>query len=217
MKKISLLICFLFFCILIFNQCKKREQGKLLGTYSFTDQDLKIVPYLGGDFITMIDSLNDTIHYKIGNTFHKTTIRAYNPDHYVNQDNVDYEDYYALERADMGDTQGSLGFELDFTTPFKEPVKKYIIINLSIKSHPEICYFMSTYDFDNGNLYQYVDELSYNDSINLVNHKFYSVYKLTSHALDIGSSTDSISNLFYSVNQGLIGLRTKKGHTWRLN
>ncbi len=218
MKRTGFFICFLLLCILIFNQCKKRELGKLLGTYSFTQQDLKIVPYSGGEILTLVDSLGDTIHYNIQTPKYTDSIKVYNFDHEITPDNIDYEDYYYVEEAQIFDHDGAFLIELHFTSPFETPLLKLFYIETHIKSHPEINSFECTScEFDNGNLYQFSDPLFYNDSITLVNHKFYYVYRLTSTNFDAGSSTENIQFLYYSVNQGLVGLRTTTGHIWRLN
>ncbi len=53
MKKNIFILIIIGYCCLFFVQCKKKV-GKNLGTISFTAQDLQIVPYNGGETITLL-------------------------------------------------------------------------------------------------------------------------------------------------------------------
>jgi hypothetical protein len=216
MKRTISSIIIIVVCVLLFAQCK-RKKGEYLGTISFTEQDLQIVPYLGGESFTLVDSLADSIHYHIQYPRYLGTYEAINPDHHLNtQDDIVYEDYFIVEEAQVMAPGDQLSSWINFSTPFKDPLIKYVTLNLSISSHPEINYFEGSCKFDNGNLYQYGDALLYYDSLTLVGRKFYFVYGLSSHSYNTGNTYDSITDVFYTIEQGIVGLKTSKKHTWRL-
>jgi hypothetical protein len=220
MKKIFFILIITSLCILLLAQCK-RKKGEYLGTISFTEQDLQIVPYLGGESFTLVDSLGDSIHYHIQNPRYLGTYETINPDHQLNtQADIEYEDYYIVEEAQIMDSQNLLDIWLEFSSPFKEPLFKFISIDIGANTHPEINNFHGAWKFEQGILYLYPGStntgIAFHDSLTFVNHKFYFVYDL-SRIIDIGDTSNSISNIYYTIDQGIIGLKTTKGHKWCLN
>lgn len=218
MRKSSLIFFIVICCLLTFNQCKKK--GKYLGSITFSEQDLHIFPYYCGESFVLTDSLGDSINYYLKYPLQLDTLFQHDYDYSSAPDESEYHDYYLMQEARIIlDTTNLSCIRLGFTNPFEPPIKKYIKFEMSVDfKYPQIHDFRGDCYFENGALYQWQDELSYYDTLTLVNRKFYNVYRLSSHGNLIYSSqiTDTIKSLFYNVEHGIVGLTTSKGLTWRL-
>lgn len=212
---------------MFFSQCRKK--GKLLGTYTFTTEDLKIVPYNGGETIILIDSLGDTIKYIVNNPRVKDFYIYYNiDDPNLDPDHVSMVDYYKTE-VNQTSTLGYFNIKLKFSSPFNSPLKKVIIFSgLVINNHPEIKgYFTGVCVFDVNSLFQNNSTLQLNenesnlqvtilDSLKIINKTFYSVYALT-QSTNGADTVDCINTIYYNISQGIVGIKTKQNRIWCLN
>jgi hypothetical protein len=216
MKKIIFILIMALFCIAIFNQCRKK---KLLGTYSFTQEELNIIPYQGGETIMLVDSLGDTIKYAVRNPRVNNYTIIYRP----GDDN--YSEYYKTEE-NVTSADGTFKIYLCFSSPFDPPVMKYIRFScLLIDNHPELGRFSGYLEFNasklfhtgqiyplyGSNLYVYTY-----DTIKLNNKYFYSVYEL-SGSFPVKDTVDGIKTIYYSITQGIVGIKTKYNRIWCLN
>jgi len=208
-KNIFIIVVGLF--SLTFLQCKK--EGKKLGSFSFTAQDLQIIPYNGGETFTLINSLGDSIQYHVECPRFIGNYNDYNPSHNINHDNIDSEDYYVAEAAQVIDINGIFSIWLRFSSPFQPPIKK--IISFEPFGIPGANSFMAQWSFNAGKIYQLNSDspLVYYDSLTINNKKFYSVYGLTQ---PLTNTTNTISTIFYSVSQGFVGAMTTNGIRWNL-
>jgi hypothetical protein len=90
-------------------------------------------------------------------------------------------------------------------------------VSLSISNtHPDVSDFEGNFKFGSGELFQDTDILLYYESKFLVDTTFNAVYSMSSHANNSTSCSDSISHVFYSIQNGVIGIETANGHCWRL-
>lgn len=210
MKRIKIFLL-LFPSLFLFYQCKK--DAKYLGTISFTSQDLQIIPYKVSDTITLIDSLGKAINFHVKTQ--KTSYGNWYRDNYG-----ETGDYYEMESAEIS-ADSSFDIWLIFSSPFSQPVKKYIDFEIfNIMSHPEITgNFEGQCSFDAGkiNTGQGINLfVTYYDSLKIINKTFHSVYDLTYNGSPISASTERYSDVYLSVNQGICGIKTSKGRRWRL-
>jgi hypothetical protein len=217
MKKLIVNLC-LFSCIILFYQCHKdsdNQAGKNLGTISFSPQDRMIVPYNGGETITFKDTLGKLVHLHVFNPRSK----EYTDDP-QNQSNGT-GDFYEVER-DVIYADSTFTIYLTQSSPFDQLQGKFINIDVfAISSHPEIPgEFTGFCRFNAGQLFTEPSGniiVSFYDSLKILNKKFNSVYDLSAITLTPNDGSEAYSNLYYSVTQGFVGVKTSKGRRWCLN
>jgi hypothetical protein len=205
----------------MFTNCRKK--GECLGTYSFTVQDKQMIPYQNGDTFTLIDSLGiDSIKFQ-ADTIMNNYEKWWTEDIYEYSQYLDYIDYYLLEEYSVH-TTGSFSVNMNFTDPLQAPIRKSVLFKLDIQSHPEIQDFYGYCYLNEGVFYpeDYPDPVyhynllvSHLDTLSICNKQFYSVYCL-SPCIAPSDTSECITNLYYSFNKGLVGIKTNSGETWRL-
>jgi hypothetical protein len=182
-----------------------------MGTFELTEEGKNIIPYKGGEFLIFNDSIGDTINFTIENPTY-TFINKYVPES---------SDYYKTGYFKIK----PINIYLYFPFPYETPL--HIVFGIGefkIESHPEIKgFFSGEWIYDSGNLSQlnsgWFSKITYYDSIVIVNKKFYSVYDLDGWA-NSTDSTEVYRNIYYSIEQGVVGIKTIKGigmgRTWCL-
>jgi hypothetical protein len=219
MKRIIFAVIVLCFCLLIFEQCKK--EGKYLGDFSFTPQDLKIIPYNGGEVIIMLDSLGDSLKYSLA--------PRWSGYYDVRNDSIQskksiYEDYYKVQQARATAT-GGFEINLSFSSPFVTPLKKYFTINTFNTYNMDstlsgINPLSGKWGFEAGKIFALPGNnsspISFYDTLTILNKTFYSVYGLSKILTADDSLNDAISTVFYSIQQGFVGAKTSQGTRWCL-
>jgi hypothetical protein len=214
MKRIIFSLIIICFCLLLFEQCKK--EGKYLGTVSFTSQDLQIIPYKGGEVLIMLDSLGDTLLYTPGPRW--TGYYDVRNDSVQSKKSI-YENYYNVEMARASAT-GGFEITLSFSSPFVSPIEKYFSINTfntfgMDSALAVINPFTGKWRFDAGKLYALPgtnnSPISYYDTLTIINKTFYSVYGLSQILNSTDSIYNTISTVYYSVQQGFVGVQTSQG------
>jgi hypothetical protein len=209
MKCRFIIFILLFFCLLLFEKCKK--EGKCLGIFKFTEEGRNIIPYKGGEQLVFIDSIGDSLNFIV-----QEPIYYFNDYHIPNSN-----DYYTGEVCNVLPFHINLGFPFIFESP---STLCFPIIPFKIESHPEIKYdFSGEWNYKSGKLTQlksgWWSNVTYYDSLSLVNNIFYSLYDLEGWA-DSPDSTEVIENIYYSFQQGIVGIKTNKGigtgRTWCL-
>jgi hypothetical protein len=213
MKTKVLLLTLLVLISVLFSQCRKK--GKLLGNYTFTTEDLNIVPYQIGGIINLVDNLGDSI--KIHSLSRKS--KFYNYYDINNSDNIEYDDYYYLESntTDYSDSNVYFRIGLSFTSPFSKPVSKKIDFNISISLPLGIGFFNEGYFFKDLQLSDPNGNIVYLDTLELSNKLFHSVYALNISSYGHDTIKDYIKTLYYNITQGIVGLKTKQNKIWCLN
>jgi hypothetical protein len=214
MKRVIFILVIICFCLLLFEQCKK--EGKDLGTISFTSQDLSIIPYKGNEVLFMLDSLGDTLLYTLGPRW--TGYYDVRNDSVQSKKSI-YENYYNVEMA-TASAIGGFKITLSLSSPFASPIEKYFTINTfntfgMDSALSGINPLSGKWGFNAGKLYALPgtnsSPITYYDTLTIITKTFYSVYGLS----QIFNSTDSIYNtistVFYSVQQGFVGVQTSQG------
>ncbi len=220
MKKLIILFC-LFSCIILFYHCHKdsdNQAGKNLGTISFSSQDRMIVPYNGGETLTFKDSLGKYFH------LHVFSPRVIDYMQVFSDPNKSTGDYYEVEQDPIV-ADSAFTIFIAQSSPFIQPTVKYFwIYNFQIASHPEIKgYFGGEWGFNEGQLfsvqnnYNPISTLNFYDSLTIINKKYNSVYDLSFIGVPSKDSAEVLSNLYYSVALGFVGVKTSKGRRWCLN
>jgi hypothetical protein len=219
MKRIIFAAIIICFCLLLFEQCKK--EGKDLGTVSFTAKDLKIIPYNGGESIIMLDSLGDSLAYSLNprwSGFYDVRNDSVQSKHSI------YEDFYNVEMA-RATAIGGFEITLSFSSPFVSPIVKYFTINTinTYNMAPALSGIYSLsgkWGFDAGKLYALPgsnsSHIAFYDTLTIINKTFFSVYGLSKTLTADDSIYDAISTVFYSVQQGFVGVKTTYGTRWCL-
>jgi len=209
-------------CVLLMSQCRKK--GELIETYSFSAQDKQAIPYHMGDTFTLVDSLgSDSLEFQV------LTLRSENfeqfevniTDHYFDQDHYDW---YDTENITMS-SSGNFTIYLSFSNPFKGAVKKIITFNLNLQSHSEISWFSGFCILSEGTIYQAnvsdfensesILLVSHIDTLNICNKQFFSVFRLSPSCIQSGSNL-YLTEVFYSIEKGLVGIRTNDARVWSL-
>ena len=199
---------------MLFEQCKK--EGKDLGTISFTPQDLQIIPYKGGEVIFMLDSLGDSLLYTLGPRW--TGYYDVRNDSVQSKKSI-YENYYNVEMARASAT-GGFDITLSFSDPFVSPLEKYFTISTfntygMDSAMSVINPFTGKWRFDAGKLYALPgansSPISYYDTLTIINKTYYSVYGLSQILNSTDSVYNTISTVYYSVQQGFVGVQTSLG------
>jgi hypothetical protein len=222
MKRKTIILWTLLFCLIFFTQCEKRHEGVCVGTYSFTDQDKKIIPFQNNDICILLDSLGiDSLE------FHVDTIIDYNDYWYTTdpyegqQSDIEYKDYYSIEDYSVY-ASGSFSVNMRFIDPLNPPVKKRLSFSFDIESHPDIAKFEGYCYFDNTTFYQN-DYTPANlklfttmyDSLSINNKMFYFVYEFK-QSIPPSGTTISITKLYFVFGKGLVGIKTNNSKTWSL-
>lgn len=228
MKKYLFILILTISCAIIFIQCRKNN-GKLLDTYTFSINDLKIIPYNGGETIILTDSLGDTIKYSVNSSHAKDFETYYKPDDpNLDPDHVSLVDYFKTE-INQTSAIGDFNIQLKFSSPFHQPVRKVFKIGMGVNENSElkINSFSGLCIFNNDSLIQnngLINVMDFNsnlqvirfDTLKILNKYFYSVYSLTQSY--IGPDTvDCIKTIYYTINEGIIGIKTKYNIVWCLN
>jgi hypothetical protein len=220
-------ICIMLLSILFsFNQCRKNE-GKLLGTFSFTQDELNVIPYDGGETIVLVDTTGDSIKYIVQSTRKDEYIIVYRPG-YADVDNIKTVDYYKIEKNSVN-ADDKFEIYLTYSSPFNPPSMKYLCFrNVRIGIHPEInpfggyCEFNANKIIHTGQNGTHSDTYGINlyvksyDTLKLNDKYFYSVYELSESPLS-KDTIDYISTVYYSMTQGIVGIKTNNNRIWSLN
>jgi hypothetical protein len=219
MKRTLFAVIIICFCFSLFINCKK--EGKDLGPVSFTAQDLQIIPYKGGEIVFMLDSLGDTLLYTLGPRW--TGYYDVRNDSVQSKKSI-YENYYNVEMARASAT-GGFDITLSFSDPFVSPIEKYFTINtfntFGMDSAMSLINpFTGKWGFDAGKLFALSgtnsSPISYYDTLTIINKTFYSVYGLSQILNSSDSLYNTISTVYYSVQQGFVGVQTSQGYRFCL-
>ena len=225
MKKLLPLIALFSVYILIFNSCKKCVQNNL-GTVTFTQTELQIVPYTGTETLMFLDSLGDSLTFK-GNGRRDYGFQWFQcpqgdcpgaggeddcrGNYYFTEENITafYSNKSYIYRVIQ------LYFSMDQGTTFHQNIKK----NFSI----EVGFYDKKYwDFDWGYNIDGLKlstsnggNLSFKDSIIVGPKKFYSVYVL--EQISTSSSYANLQYVYYTFKEGVVGFKEQGGKTWYLS
>jgi hypothetical protein len=227
MKKSILFFLILLYIILIDNSCQKKCEKENIGNVTFTSNDLKIEPYTGNETLMFLDSLKDTIIYvpeiglqASGKYDYMSGYTSQNP----NDNNQCTGNYYYSEVTGThfsGKDPSNFGiwFDLRFSgSLFNKNLKKIIDIVVGYKDYND-WFFDQTYYFDGLNLQQPTEpnnsSLSFKDSLKIGPKKFHSVYILKQ--IQDPYKLANLQYVYYTIKEGIVGFKTKDGHTWYLN
>jgi len=201
MKKIIFISIIVGLSFFLFQQCKK-ERNKNLGTINLTEAEKNIIPYHGGEHLVFKDSLGDSAIINV----------APPVDTFIKKNNPNGDGYYNTEAYIIRPINIGLGFF--FINSGTELI--FSIFNFHLENHPEIYYrFDGDWLYNSGKLYYTTSGwtgwsgIKYMDSLTIVNKKFYSVYELSGEI--VSSSNETYKNIYYSLQQGIIGIRTMNG------
>jgi hypothetical protein len=199
MKKIIFILIIAGLCIFIFKQCKK---DSCLGTLKFSDEIINSIPYHGGEHLVFRDSLGDSTTFIIENPIYS----------FIKRTELNNNDYYMIESCVISPINIYFQFNLD---PYESPNQiVFRIASFCFNNHSEIKYFFGgEWKYESGKLYQSepASKITYNDSITIINKTFYSVYDLEGYAYN-GDSTEVYSDIYYSIQQGIVGVKTMNGN-----
>lgn len=198
MKRFIFLLIVFFFCIFLFQHCKK--ESRCLGVFEFSEEARNIIPYKGGEHLIFIDSLNDSIKYTVEEPEYS----------FINRQIPGSDDYYKVERCAILPLHISISFFFPYDTALQ---LGFFIHSYRIESHPEIIgYFDGEWIYENGKFNElhkwYWSRVFYFDSIMIVNKMFYSVYELAMN------DPSGIYSVYYNFSQGFVGIKTTAGRRW---
>jgi len=217
MKKILFSFTIILVFMLMFFQCKKECNSEKLGDRKFTQTDRNIVPYNGLENLIFKDSIGDTVsmHPEV------STGRMYS------YDNKFYEYYFSSEKCPpnyyyveqnythfVGKDYGtSIWTDIYFDNPFADTLKKYIVIKVAFEDS-QSWYFTRSFFFNSSTLFnRYPQEskiIDYNDSLKIGPKWFLKVYTLKQIQDPYGLK--NLQFVYYSLNDGVVGFKTKDGH-----
>jgi hypothetical protein len=196
----------------------------------FTQAELKINPYTGGEILTFKSADGSIIYFPKGGRktevqeFHKYDYETAKLDHKGCQGDYYFSDYNWMVKGDST-SKSALVINLFFRYRLTQPTsEKGFELHFEIYV-PELLTFWGGYNFDVDSIMNYKINNSshlYQDSIHnffstfeLDSKIFHNVYELYCHNPD-SRDTSWISTAYYSVNDGLVGFRTTYGKIWYL-
>jgi hypothetical protein len=222
MKKIIIILSLGIFYNLIFNSCKEKCESNNLGKVSFTQEDLKIVPYKGSEILSFSDSLGNVLNFNEGKrrSNYNEIIYEY-PSSEVDDCKGDYF-YPEINYTNfLGEGLNSfilVNLNMDRGNPFNQNINKFIVINV-VFSDTRIWNFNCGFNFYTLKIFKNIDTtksmLSYKDSLVIGQKKYFSVYVLKQ--IKDPETSNNLQYVFYTINNGIVGFKTKEGHAWYLN
>lgn len=222
-------IAFLWMAALLIalQSCKKKQETtsneQALGSFTFTSEELAIIPYPTYDTLIFRSTAGDSIVFLL-NGRRTTDSRYYkypeNPSGYKG-------DYYTSQEVSTGfgsKANDFLAFHLSFSDPFKEKSgTKYFSISLMHHSF-EACSWYATFRFAADTIMSYLPDTSFTNggyvksrsSQMLIGPLMYKgVYDLRAPQPS-GYCLDYVNRLFYSISEGVQGFSLYSGKTYYL-
>ncbi len=222
MKKIALLILFAFFCSFGFIGCKKCHKKKL-GDIKLSESELNIVPYKGTGDLTFRDSNNYTIVYH-PDSYHPRESYYHDVYEHYEHGSIGSEpeepcgNYYTIEE-NITNFKGKqcynyIQIDLKYDSVFTN-IKTYFHILVSYEIGEQWC-FSNGFYYDSGNFYDYLDTntVILSDSLQIGPNHYHHVYTFIQNGGNIGY--ELIQYLYYTMENGIVGFKTKTGHLWYL-
>jgi len=205
MKKLIFISIIVALCLFLFQQCKK-ERNKNLGTIYLTEQEKSIIPYHGGEHLVFKDSLGDSAIINV----------APPVDTFIKRNKSNTDNYYLTEVNLVRPFIILLGYFPTQTGSGSDLILS--IVNFHFDNHPEIHLdFSGDWSYNSGKLYYTTYGswgwcgIKYMDSVTIVNKKFYSIYELSGYPISDGYP-EMYKNIYYSVQQGIVGIKTMDGY-----
>jgi|WetSurMetagenome_2_1015567.scaffolds.fasta_scaffold433406_1 hypothetical protein len=187
-----------------------------LSTQKFTDEELKMVPYLKGDTVIflcretsktntflVVDRIEDYEKFSRGNPH----------DLYSSYCTGDY--YYSQFLNTSFDIQ-NCRLHLYISNSFEDNnFDKNLTINFSIPNDTLILKFQGKYKIGPDTIMTGENKVAaYHDSLTLNGTLFMNVYEL--HGTDFSPLHEYLKTAYYASNQGLIGFLTSNENLWSL-
>ncbi|MEI7662936.1 MAG: hypothetical protein WCK34_12075 [Bacteroidota bacterium] len=187
-----------------------------LPTRKFTDEELKIVPYLKGDTITFLSrETNKTYAFHVVDkiTDYEKFSRGNPHDKYSSYCTGDY--YYSQYLNTSFDVQ-NCGLDLNISNSFEaNDIGKNLTIYFSIPNDTLILKFHGIYNIGEDTIMTGTNKVSaYHNSLTLNGTRFTNVYELL--GMVYTPQHEYLKTAFYTFNQGLVGFLTNNGNMWSL-
>ena len=215
---------------MIFSQCKRCEPNQV-GSFTFTQDELRINPYSGNEILIFKELNGYTIYFPPG--VRKTeNWRGYEYDYetakiYHNGCQGDFYDSQNdwMEKIDSSD-KSRFDITLQFRYTMNKPsYDKGFMMYFWIKV-PKLYCFLGHFNFEVDTLLNYKNKSSssYSSDSVVAFHTtwevgpkvFNNVYELFCKNPD-SRDTAWISTAYYCLKEGLVGFKTTFGRTWYLN
>lgn len=224
--KYSAIIIF-FTLLVILSSCKK-DRGNSpcndtkLGTFKFSDSELKIIPYNIGDQIVFKSSVFDSIIYDFDEEFGGISIdKEFST--YASECKGRYYEHEYKCLIFKNKYMDNLIFFISFSNPFMDTIiTKRISIQIKNDIPSNGC-FHGSYCFQTDTIFNHHDTIyqrlgtvkKFHNSIELGPKTFLNVYEL--NGIDQYQIFDNyITELFYSINEGVVGYKLNNGKAYYL-
>ncbi len=198
------LLVFTALSIFLFG-CKKEIDEFLLGDFK------KQNPYIGNETLIFINEIGETIVFDGEGRYSETfrTESESNPKRYYTNE---------LDKCVFESRNGDYEFEIVLTTHKDRAFQMSITIFRIINQPSHWCYCYSLYYQALQNYYGRQD--MYLDSLQVLDKMYYDIMVDSSLSISTYFPDDSchrfVSNLFYTINNGIIRLDFDDGSTWEL-
>lgn len=214
------------FCLILLVSCKKKDSspsGNSLGSYSFSAQELAILPYPTHDTLIFKSTEGDSIVFKYSGR--SSMMKTY----YQNPGNpTGYQgNFYTCEVNSSGfisPNSDYLFFNLHFTNPFLG-YGGTKLFNIGVASSDGgSCNFSGEFRFEADTLISYLPDSSFTSggyvkslykTLALGPRLFENVYELVGPGFT-NYCPVFFSRVYYSINEGIVGFAQNTGKTWFL-
>jgi hypothetical protein len=212
------LLFFLFsLSAILLISCENKCENSQVADLKFSDEDLKINPYIGKERLTYFSSANDTIVFQEGER--SSTSQKYLTDP-NSPESACRNNYYYGEINSMDKYDENSFFKIilcyEYADFYKNDLKKQFLLQIFIKKLDASYY--GSFSFGQDTLMRGTSISS--DSIvdfqmtKVIGPKtFYEVYELYGQKQG-PKDTAWISTVYYSIQQGLVGFQTNNGNVY---
>ncbi len=207
------------------NSCNKCDQ-MYVADFTFSSKDLSINPYTGSEMLVFKDLNGDSLILANG-WRHNDPYTRYQYDYETAKlDNHGCQgDYFTADYnrsgfiSDSASGKAIINIDLSFPFLFNHPVY-YKNFRLNFHQGENITSFSGDFKFNNDTLYNYPEKhdsiVAFHQHVNVGPKTYTNVYELYGHNGD-PRNDEWYSTAWYSVTEGLVGVRSNFGKLWYLD
>jgi hypothetical protein len=220
MKSKILLFFYCIICVVLLPNCNKEKCNQHeIANLTFTNLDRSITPYTGNETLIFKNIFGDSIVLEKGSKTISSNVEYEYTRHEALAHNDCQGDFITSEKDDItfhaSIGKGYLNIELWNSFSFDYPTSiKYINIATRPTDTVEVD-FAARYRFINDTLFNYPMDpdsiVVYHDQITIGPKTFSDVYELYTFYYSPPDSIEWYNTAFYSIKEGLVGLRTNYG------
>jgi len=222
MKQRQFIISFLLLPLL-FSQCNKCHNEQL-STQAFSQDDLKINPYVDRSHVAFIGSMNDTLEYSIERSMTPTAYWENQGTDLMALHNCKGRWYFSEYNTTVLSAKGhnSIWIKLYFVATYIRPSAKLIKFNLNF-SDTAIAELRVLLKFDSAVINNYDDYGTstsqylegFLDTIRLGPNVYQNVYKIVDKYY-YQDKNNWVDNFYYSISEGVVGFTFKNSEYYYL-